>query len=178
LAAVIDDGAPISTVVLEVAMTGLAHKTTVLLSKTLHRQLRQLAVERGQSLGELVREACERQYGITDRQARLAAVEALGALRLPVGPVEQMIAESVPARGICRTDHDRRQHLHLRGWRRASALEQGTTPEIEQRIAAAPALVTSRLALVESARALLRVRVAGGVPESRLADAQRELDVL
>ncbi len=59
-----------------------------------------------------------------------------------------------------------------------ATLEQGTTPEIEQRIAAAPVLVTSRLALVESARALLRVRLQGGVPERRLADARRELDSL
>ena len=59
-----------------------------------------------------------------------------------------------------------------------ATLEQGTTPEIENRIAAAPVLVTSRLSLVESARALLRLRVQGGVPESRLADARRELDAL
>jgi len=59
-----------------------------------------------------------------------------------------------------------------------ATLERGTTPEIEQRIGAAPVLVTSRLALVESARALLRVRLQGGVPESRLADARRELDAL
>ena len=39
-------------------------------------------------------------------------------------------------------------------------------------------LVTSRLSLVEAARALLRVRAQGGVPGSRLADARRELDVL
>ena len=36
-----------------------------------------------------------------------------------------------------------------------ATLERGTTPEIEARIAAAPLLVTSRLSLVESARALL-----------------------
>lgn len=59
-----------------------------------------------------------------------------------------------------------------------ATLEQGTTPEIETRIAAAPVLVTSRLSLVEAARALLRVRVQGGVPENRLADARRELDAL
>ncbi len=59
-----------------------------------------------------------------------------------------------------------------------ATLEQGTTPEIERRIAAAPVLVASRLALVESARALLRVRIQGGVAESRLADARRELDTL
>ncbi|HSA81367.1 MAG TPA: type II toxin-antitoxin system VapC family toxin [Geminicoccaceae bacterium] len=59
-----------------------------------------------------------------------------------------------------------------------ATLERGTTPEIEQRIAAAPVLVTSRLSLVESARAVLRLRIQGGVPESRLADARRELDAL
>jgi hypothetical protein len=37
------------------------------------------------SLGELIRQACERQYGLADRQSRLAAVDALEALRLPVG---------------------------------------------------------------------------------------------
>jgi predicted nucleic acid-binding protein len=59
-----------------------------------------------------------------------------------------------------------------------ATLERGTTPAIEQRIAAAPVLVTSRLSLVESARALLRVRFDGRVPESKLADARRELDAL
>ena len=39
-------------------------------------------------------------------------------------------------------------------------------------------LVTSRLALVESARALLRIRSQVTVSESRLADARRELDSL
>jgi predicted nucleic acid-binding protein len=59
-----------------------------------------------------------------------------------------------------------------------ATLEQGTTPEIEDRIAAAPVLVTSRLSLVESARALLRVRSQGGAAEQRLADVRRELDGL
>jgi predicted nucleic acid-binding protein len=59
-----------------------------------------------------------------------------------------------------------------------ATLEQGTTPALERRIAAAPVLVTSRLALVEAARALVRVRLQAGVPESRLADARRALDAL
>jgi predicted nucleic acid-binding protein len=59
-----------------------------------------------------------------------------------------------------------------------ATLERGTTPEIEARMAAAPVLVTSRLSLVESARAVLRVRQQGNVAESRLADARRELDAL
>lgn len=59
-----------------------------------------------------------------------------------------------------------------------ATLERGTTPEIEARIAAAPALITSRLSVVESARALLRLRRHGGVAERNLADARRELDAL
>ncbi len=59
-----------------------------------------------------------------------------------------------------------------------ATLEQGTTPEIESRIATATALVTSRLSLVESARALLRVRLRGDVAESRLADVRREINNL
>jgi predicted nucleic acid-binding protein len=56
-----------------------------------------------------------------------------------------------------------------------ATFEQGTTPEVENRIASAPVLVTSRLSLVESARALLRVRLRSGVAESRLSDVHREL---
>ena len=59
-----------------------------------------------------------------------------------------------------------------------ATLEHGTTPEIEGRIAAAPALVTSRLSLVESARAFHRLRQRGGVAAARLADARREVDAL
>jgi len=59
-----------------------------------------------------------------------------------------------------------------------ATLERGTTPEIEARIATAPVLVTSRLSVVESARALLRLRQQGSVAEGRLADARRELDAL
>ncbi|MGH7646346.1 MAG: type II toxin-antitoxin system VapC family toxin [Gemmatimonadales bacterium] len=59
-----------------------------------------------------------------------------------------------------------------------ATLERGTTPEVEARIGVARVLVTSRLSLVESARALLRLRQQGSVGEDRLADARRELDVL
>jgi predicted nucleic acid-binding protein len=57
-----------------------------------------------------------------------------------------------------------------------AVLEAGASPEVEERIRAARVLITSRLSLVESARALLRLRLAGQVPESRLADAERQID--
>lgn len=59
-----------------------------------------------------------------------------------------------------------------------AVLEAGSTPELERRIAAAAMLMTSRLSLVESARALLRLRALGRVAEERLADAARQLDAL
>jgi predicted nucleic acid-binding protein len=57
-----------------------------------------------------------------------------------------------------------------------AVLESGTTPEVEARIQAAPALVTSRLALVESSRAVIRLRTLGGATEAQLADASRALE--
>ncbi|MBV8772003.1 MAG: type II toxin-antitoxin system VapC family toxin [Deltaproteobacteria bacterium] len=59
-----------------------------------------------------------------------------------------------------------------------AVLENGTSPEIEAQIAAAPALLTSRLSLVESSRALQRLRLLGQVSEAKLADAQREINAV
>ena len=57
-------------------------------------------------------------------------------------------------------------------------LEAGTSLDLEGRIRSARLLVTSRLALVEAARAILRVRTQGEMDEDVLADAMRELDAL
>ena len=59
-----------------------------------------------------------------------------------------------------------------------AVLESGTTPEVESRIRAAPALITSRLSLVESARAMLRARSIESISEQRLADAEREIETM
>jgi predicted nucleic acid-binding protein len=59
-----------------------------------------------------------------------------------------------------------------------AVLETGTSPEIEELISAAPALITSRLSLVESSHALHRLRQIGQVSEARLADAQREINAV
>ena len=42
----------------------LTKKTTILLSPDLHEKLTRLAAQKAVSLGELVRRACEKQYGI------------------------------------------------------------------------------------------------------------------
>lgn len=57
-----------------------------------------------------------------------------------------------------------------------AVLETGTSPDVEERIRVARVLITSRLSLVESARALFRLRLQGQLPESRLADAERQID--
>lgn len=57
-------------------------------------------------------------------------------------------------------------------------LEHGLAPEVERQIAEAGVLITSRLSLVETARAFLRVRLMGEHPEAVVADAEREVQAL
>jgi predicted nucleic acid-binding protein len=59
-----------------------------------------------------------------------------------------------------------------------AVLETGSSPDIEARIRDARVLVTSRLSLVESARALVRLRVGSAMPEGLLADVEREIAAL
>ena len=74
----------------------LSKKTTLLFPPDLYRDLTRLARQRQVSVGELVRRACEVQYGIVSRESRLAAVKELEAMSLPVGEPEQLKRESVP----------------------------------------------------------------------------------
>lgn len=75
----------------------LSKKTTILLSPRLHRHLTQLAAARHTSMGELIRTACEREYGLCGVEERLAAVRRLSSLTLPVGEPGEMKRESVPS---------------------------------------------------------------------------------
>ena len=59
-----------------------------------------------------------------------------------------------------------------------ATLEAGTVPDLERRIRAARVLVSSRLSLVESCRALVRLRALGVAPEDRLADAERDITAI
>jgi len=74
----------------------LSKKTTILFSPRLHERLSRLAAEKGTSLGELVRSACEQSYGVPSPQDRLAAVRKLAGLNLPVGDPRKMKEQSVP----------------------------------------------------------------------------------
>jgi len=74
----------------------LTKKTMVLFPPELHQRLTRLAAERRTSLGELVRSACEREYGTSSREAKIAAVKKLAGLKLPVSSPARMKRESVP----------------------------------------------------------------------------------
>lgn len=77
-------------------MEHATHKTTILLTPSLHERLTRLARQRGTSMGQLIRSAVEAQYGLVETEDRLAAVAALGALCLPVDTPAAMKAESIP----------------------------------------------------------------------------------
>lgn len=74
----------------------LSKKTTILLSPDLHTRLARLAEQLGLSMGELIRTACERQYGIASQEDRLEAVRALARLSLPVAAPRTMKRQAVP----------------------------------------------------------------------------------
>lgn len=57
-------------------------------------------------------------------------------------------------------------------------LERGMSPRVEVRLRDADHLLTSRVSLVEAARALLRLRSSGVAGEVQLADAERDLRAL
>ena len=80
-------------------METLTKKTTILFSPALHQRLTRLADQQGTSLGELVRSACERQYGAAPAEEKLAAVRRMVALRLPVASIHRMKRESVADAG-------------------------------------------------------------------------------
>lgn len=74
----------------------LSKKTTILFPPRLYQHLAQIARQKGTSVGDLVREACAERYGYLTVEQRLAAVEKLASLSLPVSDWRQMEEESVP----------------------------------------------------------------------------------
>jgi hypothetical protein len=76
-------------------MATLNKRVQVLLSPGQYARLKEIARSRGKSVGALVRQAVQKQYLDTSRDERLAAVEEMAGLRLPVGDWEQMEHESV-----------------------------------------------------------------------------------
>lgn len=80
----------------------LTRKTTILLSPALHARLMELSAARRVSIGELIRQACEQSYGDQALERRREAFRRLTSLNLPVGAVEEIKRQSVPApKAIC-----------------------------------------------------------------------------
>ena len=77
-------------------MEQLSKKTTILFSPDLHERLTRLAEQRGTSLGDLVRAACEKQYGLFSVDDRLGALRELTDLELPVADPGSLKRESIP----------------------------------------------------------------------------------
>ena len=77
----------------------LSKKTTILFSPQMHDQLSRLAKHKRTSLGDLVRDACEKQYGLVSSERRLEAVRQLGGMTLPVDDARVMRDQAVPSAG-------------------------------------------------------------------------------
>ena len=75
-------------------MSGLTKKTTILFPPKIYRQLEHVAEQQGTSVAHLVRKAAIQCYLVPDRRTRLAAVEALAAMQLPVADWSQMERET------------------------------------------------------------------------------------
>ena len=75
----------------------LTKKTTILLSPRLHSMLKAVSQATNKSIGELIRHACERQYGLYPESTAIEAADRLSAMSLPVGSPGDMKRESVPA---------------------------------------------------------------------------------
>ncbi len=77
----------------------LRKKTTILFNQDEYQQLKEVAKARHSSVGSLVREACEIQYGLHSRGSSKAAVERLANLGLSVSDTGTMKKQSVPSPG-------------------------------------------------------------------------------
>ena len=73
----------------------LSKKTTILLSPRLYSMLKGISKTKNLSIGELIRSACEKQYGLSAQSEALKAVDALSEMRLPVATPGEMKRESV-----------------------------------------------------------------------------------
>ena len=74
----------------------LTKKTSILFPAELHRRLTQIAEQRGTSLSDLVRRACEHEYRRTSPQEKMTAIRRMAQLGLPIGHVCRMKRESAP----------------------------------------------------------------------------------
>ena len=81
----------------------LTKKTTILLSPRLYEMLKGLSKVKKRSIGDLIRTACEMQYGLTRADEALSAIDALAELELPVDTTDAMKRESVAGSKVPRS---------------------------------------------------------------------------
>ena len=74
-------------------MSTLDKKTTILFPSPLFKSLEALAKVKRTSIGNLIREAVKRQYGLLEENERLKAVKALGEINAPVKEWAEMEKE-------------------------------------------------------------------------------------
>ena len=77
----------------------LSARVQVLFEPAQVARLQAIAEREGRSVGALIREAVERTYLDRDRAERVAAVDQMARLSLPVADWEQMERESVERDG-------------------------------------------------------------------------------
>ncbi len=71
----------------------LTKKTTILFTEHQFKLLKQIAALRKTSIGDLIRRACETEYGLVSGQEAVEAVKRLSSMALPASDIEQMKAE-------------------------------------------------------------------------------------
>ena len=72
----------------------LSKKTTILLSPRLYGMLKGISKTKNLSIRELIRSACEKQYGLLAESVE--AVDNLSSMALPVDTPDAMKREAVP----------------------------------------------------------------------------------
>lgn len=75
---------------MDIAMSEMTKKTTILFPPRLYEELERTAREQGRSVGDLVRDATEIQYGLGGVAARLRAVEVMASLDAPIASPEDI----------------------------------------------------------------------------------------
>ena len=74
----------------------LSKKTTILFTPRLYNMLKSISKAHKRSIGELIRSACEKQYGPIPEIEVVRAIDCLSSMALPVDAPDVMKHESIP----------------------------------------------------------------------------------
>lgn len=79
-------------------MEQIEKKTTILLTPTLYKRLHKLSRILGKSMGQLLREAAEKQYFSAPSVEKMKIVRRMAEMNIPVGSPEEIEAEILRGR--------------------------------------------------------------------------------